>query len=76
MLSHPPADLLDQLSPAGNYGSVPGKLPVQAFHQDLLRHRPDIREAEAQLHAATAQIGVAVAQLFPQFSLTGSAELE
>jgi NodT family efflux transporter outer membrane factor (OMF) lipoprotein len=38
---------------------------------DLLRRRPDIRQAEALLHSATAQIGVAVAQLFPQFSLTG-----
>ena len=33
--------------------------------------RADVRQAEAQLHGATAQIGVAVAQLFPQFSLTG-----
>jgi NodT family efflux transporter outer membrane factor (OMF) lipoprotein len=39
---------------------------------NLLRRRPDIREAEANLHAATAQIGVATAQLFPQFSLTGT----
>jgi outer membrane protein TolC len=39
----------------------------------LLRRRPDIRESEAQLHAATAQIGVAVADFFPAFSLTGSA---
>jgi outer membrane protein, multidrug efflux system len=46
---------------------VPAGLP-----SDLLRRRPDIRQAEAQLHAATAQIGVAVADLFPKFSLTGS----
>ena len=39
---------------------------------DLLRRRPDIRRAEAQLHAATARIGVATADLFPKFSLTGS----
>jgi multidrug efflux system outer membrane protein len=39
---------------------------------DLLRRRPDIRRAEAQLHAATARIGVAVADLFPRFNLTGS----
>lgn len=37
----------------------------------LARRRPDIREAEANLHAATAQIGVSVAQLFPSLSLTG-----
>jgi outer membrane protein, multidrug efflux system len=38
----------------------------------LLRRRPDIRMSEAQLHAATAQIGVAVADFFPTFSLTGT----
>ncbi|WP_368928707.1 TolC family protein, partial [Mixta calida] len=37
----------------------------------LARRRPDIRQAEANLHAATANIGVSVAQLFPSLSLTG-----
>jgi outer membrane protein TolC len=36
---------------------------------ELARRRPDIREAEANLHAATAQIGVAVANLFPRLTL-------
>src|SRR5581483_10738867 len=39
---------------------------------DLLRNRPDVRRAERQLAAATARIGVATADLFPRFSLTGS----
>jgi NodT family efflux transporter outer membrane factor (OMF) lipoprotein len=39
---------------------------------ELVRRRPDIRRAEVQVHAATARIGVATADLFPRFFLTGS----
>ncbi|VBB16997.1 efflux transporter outer membrane subunit [Burkholderia stabilis] len=38
---------------------------------DLLRRRPDIAAAEARLHAATARVGVATADLFPRFTLSG-----
>jgi NodT family efflux transporter outer membrane factor (OMF) lipoprotein len=38
----------------------------------LARRRPDIREAEANLHAATAGVGIAVASFYPDISLTGS----
>jgi NodT family efflux transporter outer membrane factor (OMF) lipoprotein len=71
LLARLPADLLKQLSPMGYLPSVPTEVPA-GLPSDLLRRRPDIRESEAQLHAATAQIGVAVADFFPAFSLTGT----
>ncbi len=43
---------------------------------DLLRRRPDVRQAERLVAAATANIGVATADLFPKFSLTGTDGLE
>jgi outer membrane protein, multidrug efflux system len=75
LLARPPADLLDDLSKPGPVPLTPPDVPV-GLPSDLLRRRPDVRQAEDQLHAATAQIGVAVAQLFPQFSLTGSVNSE
>jgi multidrug efflux system outer membrane protein len=50
----------------------PQDIPVGVPSQ-LLEHRPDIQQAEAQLIAANAQIGAARAQFFPQLSISGSA---
>jgi NodT family efflux transporter outer membrane factor (OMF) lipoprotein len=59
----PPAIDLDQLL-------LPIDLPLGVPSQ-LVERRPDVRAAEAQLHAATAQVGVAIANMLPQFTITG-----
>jgi NodT family efflux transporter outer membrane factor (OMF) lipoprotein len=50
---------------------LPGDLPV-TVPAELVRQRPDILAAEAQLHSATAEVGVAIANMFPQITLTAS----
>lgn len=47
------------------------QLAVTDAPGDLLRRRPDVAAAERRLHAATARIGVATADLFPRFTLGG-----
>ena len=49
----------------------PSPLPM-ALPSELARRRPDILASEAQLHAATAAVGIASANLYPQIKLTGS----
>ncbi len=73
----------------GSYPSVlqtelarPAQIPVPpdeigiGLPAELLRQRPDVRQAERKIAAQTAQIGVATAELFPQFSIFGSIGLE
>src|ERR1700730_874855 len=54
---------------------VPRRVPV-GLRGTLVRRRPDVREAEARLHEATAQTGVAVASFYPDVTLNGAANLE
>jgi outer membrane protein, multidrug efflux system len=54
---------------------APDSVPV-GLPSELLKRRPDVREAEANMMAANAQIGVAKASLFPSISLTGAGGLE
>jgi len=51
--------------------TLPKELPL-SVPSELVRQRPDVRAAEASLHQAQAQVGVATANLFPQLSISGS----
>jgi NodT family efflux transporter outer membrane factor (OMF) lipoprotein len=50
---------------------LPPELPL-SLPSRIIEQRPDVRAAEAQLHAANAQVGVAVAAMLPQLSITGA----
>ena len=75
LLAREPRALQQQLSavaPVPAYGAdVPIGLP-----SELAQRRPDIRRAEAQLHAATAAIGMAEADFYPRITLSGSLGLQ
>src|SRR5204862_997745 len=58
------------LGPESPIPSAPPRILV-GLPSDLLARRPDVRRAERQLAAATARIGLATAELYPRFSLTG-----
>jgi NodT family efflux transporter outer membrane factor (OMF) lipoprotein len=51
--------------------TLPGDLPL-SLPSTLVRQRPDVLAAEAQLHSATAQVGVAIADMLPQVNLTAT----
>ena len=71
LLGVPPQQLAQRL---GESGLIPQGDPQLALGipADLLRRRPDVRRAEREAAAQSAAIGVAVADLYPRFSLTGS----
>jgi NodT family efflux transporter outer membrane factor (OMF) lipoprotein len=52
--------------------TLPMDLPL-GIPSQLVERRPDVRAAEAQLHAATAQVGVAITNMLPQFTITANA---
>jgi NodT family efflux transporter outer membrane factor (OMF) lipoprotein len=75
LLGQPPNALRAELAAAKSVPPVPPRVPV-GVPSELARRRPDIRQAEAQLHAATADIGVAQANFYPSLNLTGSFGLQ
>ncbi len=71
LLGKPPHDLSYLLRENGTIPATPAEIAL-GMPQDLIRRRPDIRIAERQLAAQSAQIGVAQADLYPSFSIGGS----
>ncbi len=75
LLGEPPGALSAELLPPRPVPPVPPSVPV-GVPSELVRRRPDIRQAEAQLHAATADIGEAEAEFFPKITLSGSIAIQ
>ncbi len=75
LLAEPPRALEGELTPVVALPLAPPTVPI-GLPSTLLRRRPDIREAEARLHAATAETGVAVASFYPDITLMGNAGLQ
>ena len=75
LLGQAPGALRAELQAAALVPPTPPVVPV-GLPSELARRRPDIRQAEAQLHNATAEIGVAKADFYPSITLSGSASLQ
>ena len=74
LLGQQPEALDGELNAAQPLPPVPPSLPV-GLPSDLLRNRPDVREAERKLAQSTANVGVAVADLYPKFDLIAALSL-
>jgi NodT family efflux transporter outer membrane factor (OMF) lipoprotein len=71
LLGQPPFDMSQLLGVPQPVPTVAPEIAV-GMPQDLIRRRPDIRAAERQMAAQSAQIGVAVSELYPAFGLGGT----
>jgi outer membrane protein, multidrug efflux system len=71
LVGREPGALVSDLSKTAGLPALPPVAPI-GVPSDLLRRRPDVRMAEAGIHAATANIGVATADLFPRVTINAS----
>lgn len=71
LLGEKPGDINEKLKISRPLPSIPAAIAV-GIPADVIRRRPDIRKAEHQLASQTAQVGVATADLYPKFTLSGS----
>ena len=71
LMDREPDALRAELARASPVPPAPPRVPV-GLPGELARRRPDVRRAEASLHAATARVGVAVADLFPRLTLSAA----
>ena len=75
LLGEQPVQIHETLKAHEPIPVTPSKVAV-GVPAEILRQRPDIRKAERELAAQTARIGVATAELYPKFKLSGSIGLE
>ena len=75
LLALPPGALRAELETDATPPPLPAAVPL-GLPAALARRRPDIRRAAARLHEATADIGVAIAGLYPRLTLTGAGGLQ
>lgn len=75
LVGAPPRSLETELAANAPIPRVPPAVPL-GLPSELAERRPDIREAEARLHAATADIGVAVGDFYPRITLSANLDLQ
>lgn len=71
LLGKPPQSLFDELNAGRDVPAIKETIPI-GFPSELLRRRPDIRYAEREIAKTTADLGVAIADLFPKITLLGN----
>jgi len=75
LLGEPPGEVHEELNQIKPIPVLPVNIAI-GVPADMIRRRPDVRKAERQLAAQTARVGVATAELYPKFTLSGSIGLE